>query len=131
MVHPPDTTLAGSNPQSSLAIRKQRIDRAAGNLMGEDLTAGSAKTNQAARGHAGPDVAGAVLRGRMHSGRAGGSWDQVGGSKGSPSAGCAVPMAHSIGGSGPDVAARVPENSQNRRTGQPFANGIDPFGWLP
>src|ERR1039458_6502330 len=45
MVHPPDATLAGSNPQSSLAFRKKRIDRTAGNLVGEDLTAESAKTN--------------------------------------------------------------------------------------
>ena len=45
MVDPPDTTLAGSDPQSSLTIRKQRVDRAAGNLMGDKLTAGIAPSH--------------------------------------------------------------------------------------
>jgi hypothetical protein len=128
MIHQPDTALAGSNPQSSLAIREQRIDLAPGNLVGDELAAGSAKANQAARVHAGPHVAGAVLRERVHTGRARRSREQLPGSKRSPSAGGAAPMAHAIVGAGPNVVARVPENSQNRGTRQPVANGIDPLG---
>src|ERR1022692_2132664 len=127
MVHTPDAALAGSNPQSSVAVGKERIDRAAGNLMGDKFTAGSAKTNQATRVQAGPHVAGTVLRERLHRGRDRGSWDHVGGTKGSPSVGRAIPMAHAVGGTGPNVAAGVLENSQNHRIGQPVANGIDPL----
>src|ERR1022692_3382712 len=131
MVDPPHTALAGSDPQSSLAIGKQRIDRTTGHFMGDELTAGSAKTSQAARVQARPNVAGTVLRERIHRRRARGSRNQLGGWKGSPAISGSVPVADSIRGAGPNVAAGVLEDSQYHRTGQSVANGIDSFGWFP